>query len=368
MKKEKLPELHSKTSTGKIKHWQIYVTADTEKSKSTITTKYWTDGSVVKENSKVISTGKNIGKKNETTPWEQACFDAKSKWNKKLDEGYVEDLKNIEDEVLLPMLALKFQDRKHDIVYPAFTQPKLDGIRCFVTKESSIRITYSSRKGKLFTTLDHLTPDLLKIMKTGDIFDGELYTHDLTFQELTAAIKKQRDNTKKVQFWVFDYADPLDNFEYRLKIIKDRLSKYKGNKIILTPTDIVNSEEEIYAKHDEYVKHGFEGVIIRNKLGKYTFKHRSHNLQKHKKFIDEEFVITGGTCGTGNEKDCVVFECKTKSGDYFMVRPRGSFELRQQWWEDLDNIIGKKLTVRYQNLSDSGIPRFPVGVNIRDYE
>ena len=30
--------------------------------------------------------------------------------------------------------------------------------------------------------------------------------------------------------------------------------------------------------------------------------------------------------------------------------------------------VGKKLTVRYQELTDDGIPRFPVGIAIRDYE
>jgi hypothetical protein len=30
--------------------------------------------------------------------------------------------------------------------------------------------------------------------------------------------------------------------------------------------------------------------------------------------------------------------------------------------------VGKKLTVRYQELTDEGLPRFPVGVAFRDYE
>lgn len=30
--------------------------------------------------------------------------------------------------------------------------------------------------------------------------------------------------------------------------------------------------------------------------------------------------------------------------------------------------IGKNLTVQFQNLTDAGIPRFPVGLEIRDYE
>ena len=31
-------------------------------------------------------------------------------------------------------------------------------------------------------------------------------------------------------------------------------------------------------------------------------------------------------------------------------------------------LLGKKLTVRYQEMTDGGVPRFPVGVAVRDYE
>jgi len=32
------------------------------------------------------------------------------------------------------------------------------------------------------------------------------------------------------------------------------------------------------------------------------------------------------------------------------------------------NYIGQQLTVRYQELTDDGVPRFPVGIAIRNYE
>ena len=33
-----------------------------------------------------------------------------------------------------------------------------------------------------------------------------------------------------------------------------------------------------------------------------------------------------------------------------------------------DTVIGKKLTVRYQGLTNGGVPRFPIGASVRDYE
>ena len=89
---------------------------------------------------------------------------------------------------------------------------------------------------------------------------------------------------------------------------------------------------------------------------------------KYKDFIDEEFVIVGGHEGTGDDIGTVVFDCRTKDGKIFAVRPRGSRELRREWMTDIEKIIGKELTIRYQNLSEDNVPIFPVGLAIRDYE
>jgi DNA ligase-1 len=91
-------------------------------------------------------------------------------------------------------------------------------------------------------------------------------------------------------------------------------------------------------------------------------------LQKYKEFFDKEFVIVGGHEGSGPDAGTVVFEVKTKEGKVFSVRPKGTREERTEWLNDMKNIKGKELTVRYQNLSEDGIPIFPVGIAIRDYE
>jgi ATP-dependent DNA ligase len=47
------------------------------------------------------------------------------------------------------------------------------------------------------------------------------------------------------------------------------------------------SAEGLQAKHDEYVAQGYEGIMLRNKAGKYAVGHRSSDLQKFKKFLDD---------------------------------------------------------------------------------
>jgi DNA ligase-1 len=50
------------------------------------------------------------------------------------------------------------------------------------------------------------------------------------------------------------------------------------------------------------------------------------------------------------------------------VRPKGTIEDRRDIFKKAQSYVGKKLTVKYQELTDDGIPRFPIGLAIRDYE
>jgi DNA ligase-1 len=366
------PKLYEQSSTGKVKHWQISVVGIvkqiSKKDSAMIVVEYGAGDSKIRRSEKVITIGKNLGKSNETSAYDQAVSEAESTWNKKKDKGYVEKLSQLQDEVLLPMLAHRFQERKHDIVFPTYIQPKLDGVRCMAKKIDEKTIKYYSRMGKEYTTLEHLTPDLLKIMVVGQVLDGEIYSHDYTFQEAVSYIKKLRPESKTLLYYVFDiisnetFADRL----YNMNHLKTMLGKDSCVKFL--ETELVATEDRIYVKHNEYVKAGYEGIIIRNVSGLYSLKKRSKDLQKYKEFKDEEFIITGGVSSTGTEVDCVIFNVKNKKGQEFAVRPRGSFEQRKLWLKDIKNLVGKKLTVRYQELTDDGIPRFPVGIGIRNYE
>jgi ATP-dependent DNA ligase len=106
-------------------------------------------GGAMQTTSTKVAVGKNIGKKNETTAFEQACLEAESKWKKQQDKGYCESLTDLSDAKLyLPMLAKSFKDYGHKIKFPCYVQPKLDGIRCIAHKTQAGQIQLLSRKGK----------------------------------------------------------------------------------------------------------------------------------------------------------------------------------------------------------------------------
>jgi len=364
---KKFPQLYEQSTTGKTKHWSISVESRTDG--AAIVVKYGAGDSKIRVSENLITKGKNLGKTNETSPYEQACLEAEATWKKKIDSGYTQNEANISKEVLLPMLALKFQERKHDIVYPAYVQPKLDGVRCLALKQDDKTIKYYSRMGKEFTTLGHLTAELLDAMETGQVLDGEIYSHDYTFQEAISFIKKARPESSSLSYYVFDLVDTKATFEARHKALRNVFELISSkSKIRLLKTERAGLEDEVYQFHRDYVKAGYEGVIIRNINGMYLLKNRSKDLQKYKEFKDEEFEIVGGQPSTGTEVDCIIFTVKNNKGQTFAVRPRGSFEQRKLWMGNIKHLIGKSLTVRYQEFTDDGLPRFPVGIGIRDYE
>jgi DNA ligase-1 len=135
----------------------------------------------------------------------------------------------------------------------------------------------------------------------------------------------------------------------------------------MVPTHRCGSEAEMKTQHGIFVQQGYEGIMLRASKGLYK-NVRSVDLLKYKEFFDDEYEVVGFKEGEGGEKGCVLWTCKTEKGTTFHCRPRGTREDRTELFQKGASYIGKKLTVRFQELTDDGIPRFPVGIAFRDYE
>lgn len=369
-------QLYATASTGKIKTWQTWVTKADDGTAIIYTKHGYIDGKL-QTKPKIIKVGKNIGKSNETTPFEQACAQAASAHQKKLAKKYITEIPNSENtpEIYLPMLAKDYKKCSHNINFPVLLQPKLNGVRCLAKKTSEWAIDFTSKGGKSYNAvLGHLVNDLLSIMKVGEIFDGEIFVYGWSLQQIVRRVKKLRKDSHLLQYWIYDVAD--DQFPTTWR--NDRYINAIGNMETPTPlvavhTEAANDEEMIYDFHKRMITAGFEGTIIRNINANYQFDHRSMNLQKLKDYQDAEFKIVGYETETVTNTDhtiskAIIFTCQTANGKEFNVRPRGTVEQRIRWYNDFENIIDKNLTIRYFELSDDQIPLQPVGLSIRDYE
>jgi DNA ligase-1 len=367
-----LPTLYCKSKTGKTQVWNIEVIG------AKIRVSYGYEGGAVTVNEKTITSGKNLGKKNATTAAEQAVSEAKSTWDKKKTGGYAESLDDAHvpgvadaaavaaHEAILPMLAHDFHKRGKDIKLPCYVQAKLDGVRC-IFKNGIL----TSRQGKVFPNMEHIVNDLKDVEL---VLDGELYSDTLSFQQFVGLVRKKKHNAaekvllRQVKYWVYDCVNDKP-FEERHGALKEMFYGARAfGHVEMLSTDECRTKAELKGFHDRFVAEGKEGLIIRNKTGLYQLAARSKDLQKFKEFEDAEFTVVEFTDGEGSEKGLVIWVCETEDKKKFSVRPRGTHEDRAELFNDAESYVGKKLTVRYQELTEDGIPRFPVGIAFRDYE
>lgn len=362
--------VYKKTSTGKIQQWRAWVER-TETGYLLKVESGQTDGKLTETVGQVIDEGKQ-----KRTAEEQAIFEANSKLKKKRDEAYFDSIEAAQTQVkLLPMLAHPFDKRKHNINYPAIVQRKFDGVRCLAVLNSDGSVKLLSRKGKEYPHLQHIKADVWENNDdTNIVLDGELYSDTLTFQQLVGLVKRvtlkpgNDQQMYEVSLRVYDCVD-LNNeadFTDRYQTITNITNG--ATYLSLVENVRVDNEEEIHAAQARFVEEGYEGAMVRNLTGAYAIGKRSANLQKVKTFLDGEYPIVGFTQGTGGETGCVIWECSTSDGQTFRVRPRGTQEDRKVLFENGSDYVGQQLTVRYQELTDDGVPRFPVGIAIRDYE
>lgn len=369
--------LYKVNSRGKTQIWEI-VAEQLGNGYGIYTMTYGQAHGAKISSSVIISEGKNIGKANETSIWEQTVFEALSKWKKQLDKGYREarvfigtqPFVTADTKKYLPMLAKSFKDAGHKIEYPAYVQPKLDGMRCVAFKEGS-NITLLSRKGKDIKVLDHIKKALVPIFITNPdlILDGELFTRSQNFQKLIGAIKRDsaNDDTAGIEYWVYDHFSN-DDFSARNEFLDKALYDLCHPSIVYVPTKLVQTEQDVISFHKYYVDNKYEGCMVRNARGGYQNDKRSDNLQKVKSFMDEEFEVVDAEENKGSQAGQCTFICVNKDGKRFGVKPMGDATTRAKYWQNAHNYYGKMLTVRFFEYSDDGIPRFPIGVMFRDYE
>ena len=372
------PTLYDKAKTGKTKVWSVKV--ETRGSVAVILTSHGYIDGKIQILEREITMGKNIGKKNETTPLQQAICEAQSDWNKKTErEGYKTSIEALETISHISNNSAADADDEgtnsltsSDIPRPMLAHPldqrKLDGVRCLAISGKG---PYS-RNALPFENLGHIQADVNKLPK-GTILDGEVYSDTVKFQALVGLVKKKtlteedKPLISTLYLCVYDIIMP-GTYAERKVALEDIFAKNTFRHLRLLPTVECASLEDVKRLHAEYVAEGYEGIILRNKAGVYNVGNRSVDLLKYKEFLDEEFTITGHTVGEGVEAGCVIWTCVTKEGASFSVRPRGTHEDRQTALATVSAQVGKKLTVRFQEWTEDKKPRFPVGLAIRDYE
>ena len=362
--------LYKKTSTNKIQQWSIHCVKDV------IVTIFVQKDGKLQTTRDVITSGKNLGKANATTPEQQAELEAEAQYQKKLKSGYVttiDDASAGKRDAIIgggidPMLAHEYGKHKHKLIWPVYVQPKLDGIRCIAfVPHSNGTPTLWTRTRKPITSMPHIIEELRYFSSTQDtIFDGELYNHEYrdNFEKIVSLVRpdEARSEHELVQYHIYDVVQPV-SFKDRLDFLK---SFCYNDPIFLVETVRSKTETDAREEFAHFMQQGYEGAILRNSLTIYEHK-RSYGLLKMKDFQDAEFEVIGVDEGRGKLAGCAgSMICKLPNGEAFNVKMVGSHENLRKIF--LKPPIGQMLTVKFQNYTSDGVPRFPVGMRLRQGE
>ena len=278
----------------------------------------------------------------------------------------------MEVEDIKAMLAHKYnEDKAH---YPAFIQPKLDGVRCLFTAKGAF-----SRANNQFMNVDHIEQALKPFFAKNPtaVLDGELYNHGLKddFEKIISLVKKKKptDNDKAeaaelVQYHVYDVASmTIAPYSLRFNFIQDLTYTYPICKV---DTQVALDFDEAVKMHKKNLKLGYEGSIYRTFEGRYKGT-RSWDLMKFKDFHDDEATIVGYEIGQGKREGTLgKFIMMDDDGNEFGCPPGKGYN-----YKDLANIlnnitdyIGERATFTYFERTKAGSYRHPHYKCLRNYE
>ena len=249
-------------------------------------------------------------------------------------------------------------------------QPKLDGIRVIADLATG---NLYKRSGVEVKNCPHLNRGVLELgleMPGYQFVDGELYNHQLEFSEINSYVSRTVNilDTECIQLHLFDVGSE-DVFLYRHRVLQNAVNrvnkKINNSYIYCVETYKCEDMDDVLANHKTFINEKYEGTMLR--LHHLSYQHkRSNQLYKIKDFQDDEFRIIGCNEEENHPGYLGSFDVTDDVGNCFAVRPAVPRSLRKEYWDDKDNLIDSFLTVRYQEKSKDGIPRFPIGVDIRN--
>lgn len=384
---KEFPPLFKSTVKGGVQIWMIAVEpgklADGKPSDTgVIVRKYGLQDGAIREEREEVTRGKNYGKSNATTPYQQALNDAQSEWEIKLKrKGYglnVADSKAT--RAVSAMLAEKYKDHVKKVEWgSAFAQPKLDGFRCLARIGKGGKMVALSRENQPLSALTHITEVLdecvhrmMQRANVGDvILDGEAYVMGMPLNTISKACKKKTDLSLKIQYHIYDALLPDGGraFKARAEFVKDLISEADNDCIVGVKTVKVRNESELMLCQGEFIAEGYEGAMLRHSSAPYQPGQRSTSLLKVKTFQDGEYKVVDYKLVRDNKyAGAAIFVCETEDGNSFDVLAPGTVPEKKAMGANAAQYVGKMLTVKYAYMTatDEPVPFQPVGMRFRE--
>lgn len=321
----------------------------------------------------------------------------------------------LEDDSDVSSIPQKIKS-KFDWERGVYLQPKLDGIRCVARLQETSSTEFADARdefadshesfadaqcvmttnnGKEFPWFEEMRKEIIEFLNGKDYLDGldgEIYSHEINSEDGSQVTFENRFSViqsvcgiarstphpleNQLKLCVFDLVDLSGTLsqQQRFDKLKGLFSGYTGKYVKLVKTLKVHNINSVGTYHDEFAGQGYEGVMVRSADLTYIQK-RTLYMRKYKNFNDIEVRVIGAQKDEGLGDATFVWKCQVLDEDtsvsssskkVFKAKPRGTEADKIIWWKNRDDYIGKLLTVKFQNYSADGIPRFPIGIGFRE--
>lgn len=299
---------------------------------------------------------------------QQVIHRMKSRVGKQLDKGYKVSTKEARDKVgtnalgfYRPMLAHNLHKVNSVDWSDAIVQRKYDGHRCMVLKLGGKLIAYT-RQGKIITTISHILEDL--DIPEGSTIDGELYCHGESLQTISSWIKREQENTKRLEYVIYDVVSKNPYIE-RLKWLNN-VNDFIAKRIALSL--LIDERNDIINLFTEAKQEGYEGIIVRQGNKGYGAGERCTSLIKVKQLPgmelkEKEFLvidILSSLDGWG------VLVCQVDKDLTFSTPAPGTMEEKTEILINKLKYIGRYVTVEFPQYTDVGKPFHAVALRFKE--
>jgi DNA ligase-1 len=231
---------------------------------------------------------------------------------------------------------------------------KLDGVRALWNGTC-----FASRNGNRFDAPAWFTAALPKDVT----LDGELFGGRKQFQTTVGIVKSSAGHPgwKTLRFEVFDMPSMgAAVFEARLEAVRKMIPSGPDSYARIVEHVKAASKEHISTFLKKIEDLGGEGVMLRQPNSTYAHT-RSNTLLKIKTMHDLDALVIGHDGGGGKHLGrCGALIVKLPNNKQFKVGSGLSDAQRSA-----PPPVGSIVVVRYQELTDGGVPRFPVFVGVR---
>lgn len=303
--------------------------------------------------------------------------EVQAKWDKRILQkdlkiGISENsLNKIYDDFIptFEVMLCKAVENVDDLVFPIIAQPKLDGMRCVMV--DGVLISRNGRTIPNTNLLKHLS-DLLK--ETNYVFDGELYSHELTFNEIMSQVMNEDvELHPSIKYTIYDTMTKSEwkaqkcETEYNSRWQRIYSFTHTKSNCVWIGGKIINSTVELNDYYQECLSEGYEGIMVKGLKGLYEWKRVKQKIMgKIKPSETHDLKIINFEEGRGrNEKSLGALICDFGG---ISVKVGGGYddEQRKEFWADRANLLGRWIEAKCQEVTPDGSLRFPIFVRFRD--